>query len=109
MRKTDYHDIRQKPYVKPRPRILRPQNKMKTWRTIETWGFQKTLSKRFTKDDEKQKFLKRMFPLSMNEKFMVKNEGALPAEVDHIAGGIGHAKPSGRSVPPFFRHRWDFF
>ena len=28
-----------------------------------------------------------MFPLSMNEKFMVKKEGPLPAEVDHIARG----------------------
>ena len=38
MKKTDYHDIREKPYVKPRPgnrsrprpRILSSQNKMKT-------------------------------------------------------------------------------
>ena len=42
MKKTDYHDVREKPYVKPRPgnrsrpRILSSQNKMKTWRTIET-------------------------------------------------------------------------
>ena len=51
MKKTDYHDVREKPHVKPRPgnrsrpRILSSQNKMKTWRTIETWGFKKTLSK----------------------------------------------------------------
>ena len=36
-KKNEYHDIREKLYVKPRPRnrsrprILRPQNKMKTW------------------------------------------------------------------------------
>ena len=42
MKKTDYHDVREKPHVKPRPgnrsrpRILSSQNKMKTWRTIET-------------------------------------------------------------------------
>ena len=42
MKKTDYHDVREKSYVKPRPgnrsrpRILSSQNKMKTWKTIET-------------------------------------------------------------------------
>ena len=42
MKKTDYHDVREKPHVKPRPgnrsrpRILSSQSKMKTWRTIET-------------------------------------------------------------------------
>ena len=103
MKKTDYHDVREKPYVKPRPgnrsrpRILSSQNKMKTWKTIETWGFQKTLSKisevflkrsnALQRTTKNKRFLKRMFPLSMNEKFMVKKEGPLPAEVDHIAGG----------------------
>ena len=48
-----------------------------------------------------------MFRLSMNEKFMVKKE--VPAEIDHIAGGIGQATPSGRSVPPFFPHKTRLF
>ena len=44
-----------------------------------------------------------MFRLSMNEKFMVKKEGPLPEEVDHIAGGIGHDGLIRRHSRDFFQ------